>query len=108
MTTSRTSRKNSSQPKIRRSRAQWQSILDEFDKSGLSMSAFCEQQGLPLSSFFKWRSILKGKPKKTEQVQPAPLFVEISPTQEAHPSSQPDWDMELILGNGVILRMRQS
>jgi hypothetical protein len=39
--------------KIRRSRAQWQAILQEFEQSGLSAQAFCQQNHIAYSSLAK-------------------------------------------------------
>ena len=47
-------------PKIRskhtrRTKAQWVEILGRFDSSPLASREFCRREGLPLSSFQRWR-----------------------------------------------------
>jgi len=39
----------------RRSRAQWQALIEQFTASGLSQAQFCEQQGLMEKSFHNRR-----------------------------------------------------
>lgn len=39
----------------RRSRAQWQALIEQFSTSGLSQAQFCEQQGLMEKTFHNWR-----------------------------------------------------
>ena len=46
---------------VRRSAAQWQALLEAYERSGLSQRTFCQQQGLALSSFVRWRRQLAGR-----------------------------------------------
>lgn len=41
--------------KVRRSRAEWESVVEAFGASGLSQSEFCRREGVALSSFQKWQ-----------------------------------------------------
>jgi hypothetical protein len=43
------------QTRKHRSAAQWQSILNDFQVSGLSAPKFCEQNAISYASFAKWR-----------------------------------------------------
>lgn len=91
--------------KVRRSEAQWQSIVQEYAASGLSQQAFCVQQGLALSSFYKWRKkmLSGGEPLRADD--PGKLFVEVATVdREAPPGLH--WDVELALGQGRVLRLR--
>ena len=42
----------------RRSRQEWQAVLDRFAASDLGVEAFCEREGVSQSSFGRWRSLL--------------------------------------------------
>lgn len=42
----------------RRSRTQWQAVFERFDASGLGVVPFCEREGISVSSFRRWRSLL--------------------------------------------------
>lgn len=93
--------------KIRRSRAEWREFLASYERSGLSQQTFCEQHGLALSTFCKWRRDL-GSAASTV---PAPVFaeLEVSSSPEAPvdpPADHLGWDIELALGDGVVLRIR--
>ena len=50
-----------SRPKkrINRSRRQWQSLLDDFHRSGLTKVAFCKQHGVATSSLNRWQRMLE-------------------------------------------------
>lgn len=81
--------------RVFRGAEQWREMLSRFEKSGLSRQVFCEQEGVGVSTFGNWQRRLRQKD--------ASLFVEISPE-----ASRVTWDMELDLGNGVVLRMRRA
>jgi len=46
--------------RIRRSQAQWQSLVEQQARSGLNGAAFCRQQGLCRKTFYHQRKMLKG------------------------------------------------
>ncbi len=48
----------------RRSDAEWQSLIDQHQKSGLSALSFCQQQSLSCKTFYKRR-------QKLQQITPA-------------------------------------
>jgi hypothetical protein len=81
----------------RRSESEWTEILRRFESSDLTVREFCHREGLPLSSFQRWRS-------RIGPVSPAE-FVEIVPAASvATPLS--DWSLDIALPNGVQLRFR--
>ena len=87
--------------KVRRSRAEWESIFERFSSSGLSMIAFCRHEGIAKGSFSKWMRRLR-----ESKDEPA-SFVELSPTPVV--SSSPALDageLELVLPGGVRLRWK--
>ncbi|EGV27550.1 hypothetical protein ThidrDRAFT_4639 [Thiorhodococcus drewsii AZ1] len=43
----------------RRTREQWQSIVEGWPKSGLTQAAYCAQQGISVTSFHRWREQLR-------------------------------------------------
>ena len=79
----------------RRTKAQWTEILGRFQSSPLVSRDFCRREGLPLSSFQRWR-------RRLESVD-AVEFVELVPT-ENKPSS--NWSLDVSLPNGVCLRFQ--
>jgi putative transposase len=42
----------------RRSREEWREVFARFAASGLEVEAFCAHEGLSVSSFRRWRSLL--------------------------------------------------
>ncbi len=92
---------SNSSTKIRRSRAQWQAILQEFEQSGLSVQAFCQQNNIAYSSLAKWRSLLKQENNGDQA--PALSFIELPDLSPRLAHSA--WRIELDLGAGVILRL---
>ena len=97
-----------SQPKSnnpRKTRSEWMSLVTDAEQSSLPAATFCEQQGLPYKSFMKWRSTFRSEKNQTKK-----QFLEITPknsTSSPAVSSQ-NWDVELVLGCNVVLRIRQS
>jgi transposase-like protein len=91
--------------RVTRSRAQWQSLVEKFNTSGLTKTAFCKRHGIAASCFYRWQKVLA-----EENTQDA--FVDITePVATARsidraPEYRNDWQVELELGAGVILRVR--
>ena len=47
---------------IRRPRhEQWQELITQHEQSGLTVQAFCAQQGVTAASFYQWRKQLRDK-----------------------------------------------
>jgi len=86
----------------RRSADEWRRLLSEQQESGLNQRDFCQQRALALSSFQNWKRRLADTAPvaKTEE---AWLELPADLTQ----SNRTNWDIELDLGNGLCLRLRQ-
>jgi hypothetical protein len=59
--------------KVRRSREEWEQIIERYRSTGLSGDAFCRKHKLPKSSFEKWKRKI-GRPRAVRKA--APSFVE--------------------------------
>jgi hypothetical protein len=81
---------------VRRSRKEWAGILQRFDSSGLAPQEYCRREGLPLSSFQRWRSRLT--------TGTTAEFVELGPSSPE--STRSGWELEVILPHGVRLQFR--
>ena len=81
--------------RVVRSATEWTAIMEDFERSGLSRREFCESRGLSLKTFGNWRHRL-GATGGTGS------FVELAPPVMS------GWDVELELGDGVVLRVRRS
>lgn len=84
----------------RRSREQWQQLAQEQVDSGLNPTDFCRRQSINLTSFGNWKRRLK----KEQAVASDPHWREVS-TLPVRSSVR--WDIELDLGDGLCLRLRQ-
>jgi len=87
----------------RRDAAYWQPVLDRFSASGLSVAAFCEQEGLAASSIYHWRRKLD-----TNRVDPVapPRVVRLDlPSAASGPAvdATPDDPVTAVLPNGTRL-----
>ena len=90
----------------RRNAAQWQELIERFEREGQTRTRFCAAHGLALSTFDLWRRKLRGASTAREP-QPQALFVELSNPTVAQPCT-PAWEVELELGAGVVLRVRRA
>jgi len=86
----------------RKTRSQWQAIIDEFNQSHLPARIFCSDHDLAYGTFAKWRQRFAEPAQK--KAEPARLIELIQPV-----SAKPEadyWQVELELGNGMTLRLR--
>ncbi|MCG5499868.1 IS66 family insertion sequence element accessory protein TnpA [Ectothiorhodospira lacustris] len=105
-------------PRPRRSRAQWQALVDEFQSSGLTAEVFCQKRQLPAHRFEAWRSRLSAAAAEVKPVngsgdaEGSPRFAELSVDShgpaEVTPPLSTGWDVELTLGPGMVLRVRRG
>ncbi len=83
--------------RIRRSRAEWQQLIEEQATSGQTQSVFCTSRGISVGSFGNWKRRL------VTQAPPDP-WVTLG-SLSGHGAG--GWDIELDLGDGVCLRFRR-
>lgn len=93
--------------RIRRSKDEWRELFAHFEQNDQTIEQFCAQQGLALSTFNRWRQKLRSNGRKEPQGSPQAVFVELS-RDDAPCAVVSPWDVELQLGNGMFLRLRQS
>jgi hypothetical protein len=88
-----------SMTKTRRTRQQWQQLINEQPDSGLTIHDYCQQQHLNVSGFYLWRKKLAAE---SENVSAADW---LSLPAADLPGHTGDWQIELLLPGGVTLRM---
>ncbi|WP_275100416.1 IS66 family insertion sequence element accessory protein TnpA [Sedimenticola hydrogenitrophicus] len=93
--------------RIRRSVSQWREIMTRFSESGLSATAFCENNGLAYGTFIRWRQKLSKSVEASEQETPSAdwLPIHLADLNDEHERT---WEIELVLPGGVQLRMRAA
>jgi len=91
----------------RRSQNEWRTLLAGFDGSGLGVAAFCRREAISAASFYRWRSLLSNGGAGGEVVvnERAPAFVDLGALSSAGLPLRPRLDLELDLGEGLILRL---
>jgi hypothetical protein len=82
---------------VRRSREQWQRLIDEQARSGLSQATFCKAQALSVTTFQHWKRRLAGSAPQASWVDLGQLGL----------GSSNGWEIELDLGEGLRLRLRR-
>lgn len=94
---------------------EWQQIMTDYATSGLTQKAFCQRAGLAMSTFSKWRKQLGlvGTEAQAEADSHADfkplLLTSLAGDTGSSPASTDrclDWDVELVLGRGITLRLR--
>ena len=88
----------------RRSTAQWQMLIDQWQHSGLSMQAFCKVNNLAYQSFCNWKTKLASV-AHTDQADTTPAFIDLS---KMTPPSQTSWQITLKLADGIELQLSQQ
>jgi len=86
----------------RRSREQWQELVNQFEQSGLSQRAFCDTNGIKYDRLGFWRRRFRKLATASD------LFIELPRDITSERPSSAAWDVELDLGNGTVLRLRKS
>ncbi len=87
--------------KPRRTRAQWQQLIEAFSNSPLTVTDFCKAKAISQASFYKWRSALSES--TSTATSPWIDVTAVSASRRADAA----WEMELDLGNGCCLRWRR-
>jgi transposase-like protein len=96
---------NSTRKWQRRTVEQWKALLERQVASGQSIEAFCRGESLTTASFYRWRKQLSAMAGAAEvsksDCSPAPAFVDLGAL-----GGGGGWELELALGEGVVLRLR--
>ena len=98
--------------RARRTAAQWRKLIERFDRSGQTRGNFCAANGLALSTFDLWRRKVGETQAAADEAHPESLFVELTNATERlgfrTTTGTGAWEVELELGAGVVLRLRQA
>ena len=91
--------------RIQRTREQWKALVDEFATSGTTKAAFCKKHRIATSCLYRWQKVF------AEQTVLAG-FIDITqagatPEPPAADNNK-QWQVELELGAGIVLRLRSS
>ena len=95
----------------RRSHTEWQRLINEQAQSGPTQKAFCKQAGISVASVSYWKRKLR--PERVNVSTPGARSEMVSQADWIELSTRGSvfdgvWQIELELGNGVCLRLRQG
>ena len=93
--------------RIRRSTEQWRTIFADQADSGLTQQAFCDREGIAMSTFSRWRQRLGDCADTCAASLP---FVELTRSGEPARDDSPadaGLALRLELGPGVVLELRR-
>lgn len=82
----------------------WRQLLLRWRHSGLSVRAFCQQHHLAQASFYAWRRTLARREQRAQARPPAPP-VTFVPLHVQHDQAPARPDLEVLLGNGRLVRI---
>jgi putative transposase len=97
--------------RVRRSQSDWRELVERQKHSGLTVAAFCRQEGVTAASLYMWRSRL-GRATESQSVQPRRRSRSVEPDVKAGfidlgslgtPGSR--FEVRLDLGQGVMLHL---
>ncbi|MEY6434015.1 IS66 family insertion sequence element accessory protein TnpB [Thioalkalicoccus limnaeus] len=95
--------------RVRRTRADWQAVISRAERSALSTAAFCAAEGISTASFYLWRKRLgASNPPQGDVGEEAPEFLDLGLLSRPVKMDTASWDLELDLGDGVVLRLRRG
>ena len=89
----------------RRTRAQWQELVDKQAESELSVSEFCTHHDLTVSNFYLWRKKLSDD---SQSLAPQDNWLAFDMPARANQNAGSTWEIELALPGGVVLRMNRA
>ena len=96
--------------RARRSRTQWQSLIERAAQSPRSIETFCRAEDVSTASFYRWRRRLGAAPPGravAEDTAEDSTFLELGVLGGEAAGPAP-WDIELELGAGMVLRLRRG
>jgi transposase-like protein len=93
----------------------WRLVLDEYQRSGLTARAFCEQQGISAPSFYAWRRKIQKRDSRGRQTPTADQNCMVPVNIVDTIRSRPNHDgtvatslIEIVTPTGFTLRVDQA
>ncbi len=91
----------------------WRELLAKFADSGLSVRAFCAQEGISTSSFKWWRCRFNGSSRarsatRRSSVVRAGEFVDLGTLSAPTAAPAERFELRLDLGGGLVLHLVRS
>ncbi len=93
--------------RIRHSEDEWRELFLRFEHGGQTREQFCADEGLAVSTFSRWRQRIQAQGHANTKLPSDAVFVALSSADAPPDAVASPWDVELQLGAGVFLRLRQ-
>lgn len=102
--------------KSRRTKAQWETLIQGKSDSNLTIGQYCKHHRVTVSSFYAWRNKLKKQPAIINTPIAAnhnddwlPIKLPLTtPSTSPSTASTSAWDIELDLPGGATLRIKSA
>lgn len=96
----------------RRDASAWRSVVSRFSESGLSVSQFCEQEGIGAASFYHWRSRLSS-PRTARKSRTRAAAIAATPRSDfldlgTLGRSSSRMEVRLELGGGIVVHLTRG
>jgi hypothetical protein len=75
----------------------WRQLIDQWQRSGLTVRDFCQRQHVPVPSFYAWRRTLRQRDGSACPVAPPVTFLPVHVRPDDRDAPPP---LELVLANG--------
>jgi len=93
--------------RTRRSEQEWKQIIDEHERSGQSVQAYCESKAIGVASFYQWRRLFRDGKSLAKPSEGA--FIEIGQIRSSGSASDASsWTITLDLGDGLRLVLQRG
>jgi hypothetical protein len=93
--------------RVMRTQEQWKALLEEFNISGLTKSAFCKKHRIATSSLYRWQQLSNDRASDADFIDVTEPLANV-PKSHSVPVRDNDWQVELELGSGIVLRLRTT
>jgi hypothetical protein len=93
--------------RVMRTQSQWKALLAEFNNSGLTKSAFCKKHRIATSSLYRWQQLSNDRASDADFIDVTEPLANV-PKSHSVPVRDNDWQVELELGSGIVLRLRTT
>ena len=93
--------------RVMRTQEQWKALLDEYSTCGLTKSAFCKKHRIATSSLYRWQRLFDDHAGDADFIDVTEPLAN-APRSHSVPVRNNDWQVELELGAGIVLRLRTT
>lgn len=98
-----------SRSQVRRSREEWRSLMQRYEASGVTQSAFCREAGVALSTFLSWRHRLgQERARRNASDTDNGAFLSLDEAMDTAGRSGSVVKVTVELGEGVVLHIERA